>query len=294
MRDWLATNALALLGRLPLRLDQSLGRGIGRLAWWFAKRERHTALINLRRCFPDQSPAWHEEIAKASLRELGAAMLEMPRIWRLGQRELDALLVNPEALDEIMAIYRNGHGLVVATPHLGSWEFIGSLFAAHTRMTTLFRPSRVPALDPIIKAGRESLGAQLAPTDQSGVRAMVRALSRGDCVGILPDQEPSRGNGVFADFFSHPAYTMVLLPRLVSRQQVPVVALFAERLANGRFLLHHHWIGTGLYDADPYTACTELNRSVERLVRQRPEQYNWIYKRFRVQPDNVVVYARDV
>ncbi|MGF1642014.1 MAG: lysophospholipid acyltransferase family protein [Thiotrichales bacterium] len=291
MRDRLAALALALLGHLPLGFAQALGRGIGRVAWNFAGREQRNARINLRLCFPEQTLAWHTRVAKASLRELVAASLEMPCFWRYTQRELEACLVNREVLHEILDVYRAGHGLVIAAPHLGSWEFVGSLIAARTRMTTLFRPSRTPALDPIIKAGRERQGARLVPTDSSGVRALARALGQGECIGILPDQQPTTGNGMYADFFGHPAYTMVLLPRLVARHRVPVVTLFAQRLSGGRFQLHHRWMGEDLYDPDLGKACAEMNRSIEALVRQCPEQYNWIYKRFRKQPDDANPYS---
>ena len=290
IREKLALRLLHLFSRTPLRLNQALGRSLGRLGWHLDKRYPRIAQINLKLCFPDRDSKWVRETAKGSVIEMFTALVEAPRLWHLSKKELNDRLDNPEILEEILTRYRQGNGLVIAAPHLGSWEYIGLLFAAHTHMTNLYRPPRMAGLNDFIKQGRKNSGAQLVPTDSSGIRALSKALSKGECTGILPDQEPDQGSGEYADFFGQPAYTMYLLPRLVRKRKTPVAFIYAERLDKGHFRLHYEWADADIYSTDAKTACRNINRHIEHLVMQHPEQYNWTYKRFRTQPDGTQVY----
>ena len=263
---------------------------VGHLAWHLDKRHPRIAQINLEHCFTDRTPKWLKKTAKGSVMEMLTALVEAPRLWHLSRKELDDHLENPAILEEIISRYHQGNGLVIAAPHLGSWEYIGLLFAAHTQMTNLYRPPRMEGLNDFIKRGRKNSGAELVPTDGSGIRALSKALSKGECTGILPDQEPESGSGEYADFFGRPAYTMYLLPRLVRKRKTPVAFIYAERLDNGRFRLHYEWADSDIYSTDAKTACRNINRHIENLVRQNPEQYNWTYKRFRTQADGTQIY----
>jgi KDO2-lipid IV(A) lauroyltransferase len=290
IREKLALLLLQLFSRTPLAFNQALGRGLGQLAWRLAKRLPRIARINLKLCFPDHDPEWIQRTAKSSILEMLTSLVEAPRLWRLSKSKLGERLENPVVLEEILNHYRQGHGLVVAAPHLGSWEYLGLLLAAHTKITHLYRPPRMESLNDFIKQGRKHLGAQLVPTDSSGVRALSKALSKGECIGILPDQEPEPGSGEYTHFFGQSAYTMYLLPRLVRKRKTPVVFAYAERLKQGRFRLHCEWADTDLYSTNVKTACQSMNQHIEHLVIQSPEQYNWSYKRFRTQADGTQVY----
>ncbi len=291
IREKLALLLLRLFSQTPLPFNQAIGRGLGQLAWHFDKRHPQIAQTNLKLCFPDHAPEWIDKTAKGSVLEMFTALLEAPHLWQLSRKALNNRLENPEVLEEILVRYQRGDGLVIAAPHLGSWEFIGLLFAAHTQMTNLYRPPRMKGLSDFIKRGRKNSGAQLVPTDSSGIRALSKALSKGECTGILPDQEPEAGSGEFADFFGQPAYTMYLLPRLVRKRKTPVAFIYAERRDNHRFRLHYEWAGTDIYSTDVKIACRSINRHIEHLVKQNPEQYNWTYKRFRTQADDTQIYS---
>ncbi len=267
---------------LPLRVAQALGRSLGRLVWSLDKKSRHAALVNLGIAYPEKSDTWRNTVARKSFLAMGESLLESPRLWRVSAEELDQLLLNPEALEIIQEKYAEGRGLLIATPHQGSWEYQGLISARHTQMTSLFRPPRMKKVAKLVKEGREHLGATLVPTDGSGVKALAKALRQGHCSGILPDQKPAEGGGVEVSFFDHPAYTMMLLPKLVAKRKIPVLFMFAERAPGGKgYTLHCVEGDDGLYDPDIETACQSMNDRLEELIRQCPEQYNWAYKRFR-------------
>lgn len=289
--DLMAVSLLWLFARLPLRFNLWLGRQIGGLLWWLGGREKEVALVNLAFCFPDRDVVWRRNMARAALQSMAEALFEAPFIWQLSQDGLMARLDNPEALEEIVQIYRQGRGLVIAAPHLGSWEYVGSLIPTVTRMTNMFRPPKYPAVGRYIRQARARTGCSLAPTDASGVRMLSKALAKGECVGILPDQEPDEGSGIYAPFFGRQAYTMHLLPRLVRKRRIPVVFVFAERLSGGRYRLHHRCAASELYCEDPAVACAAMNAMVAALVGSRIDQYNWNYKRFLSQPDGANIYT---
>jgi len=290
MRNILARGLLHFFGFTPLRFNQWLGRRVGSLIWRFSEKTKRITEINLDLCFPKKKREWKENTGKLSTQSMAEALLESPRLWKLPAEKLRKLCINSESFDEIKIAFEKNQGLIVATPHLGSWEYAGLFLADHFPTTTLYRPPRLKAIDSIIKNGRANTGATLVPTTASGIKAMTKAIRENKCIGLLPDQEATRGNGVFADFFKVPAYTMHLLPRMAQRRNSPVFLIFAERLKHGRYQLHVHKLPTAIYDPDMQTACTSLNQAVEKMVRINPGQYNWAYKRFREMTDGSIRY----
>jgi len=265
-----------------------LGAVLGNLFYWLPNRERRSARINIALCFPQLGERERETLLRRSLVENAKTLAETPAIWR-GRRDYWLSLIRVEQGREVLEqLLRRGKGVIVAAPHLGSWEVGVHYLASVAPTTALYRPPREPALEQVMLQGRSSGGARLVPTDATGIKALDQALKQGEMVAILPDQEPksaAKGAGVFAPFFGEPALTMVLVGRLARRTGAPVVFSFAERLAQGRGY-RAHWIAApeGIADADPVVAATALNRGVEACVRRCPEQYQWSYKRFKLRP----------
>jgi Kdo2-lipid IVA lauroyltransferase/acyltransferase len=274
-----------LLAALPLRWNHALGGALGWLAWALPTRASRVARINVDLCFPERDLAWRRTVARRSLMEMGKAMTEAPWLWRAGPERLRQLAPTPTQSD-LSAARPAGQALFLVAPHLGSWEFAGLHAATYGPMTSLYSPL-VPVIDRWIREARASTGAQLAPATREGLRQLQAARDRGEMIGLLPDQSPRRATGEFAPFFGHPALTMTLLPRLLRGRKDLVVFAFAERLPRGRgFRYHELAAGPEIFDPDPRRAAAEINRLVEILVRQCPEQYNWANKRFRPAPDN--------
>jgi len=154
--------------------------------------------------------------------------------------------------------------------------------AAAKPMTALYRVPRKAALRPLLEHARARHGLRLAPADLRGVRLMLRALKERQIVGMLPDQVPSRGDGVWAPFFGRPAYTMTLPARLVAASGAAVAVYYAERLPRGRgFRIRWRAIDVAL-GGEPALAAAALNRVLEDLVRELPGQYLWGYNRYKV------------
>lgn len=284
LRNRVIAVALRALAALPLPVNHAVGATLGWLAWVARTRMARVARVNVNLCFPENACGWRRRVARRSLMEMGKALTEAPWLWRAGPERLRRLAGYP-ALCDPGGARPEGQALFLVAPHLGSWEFAGLHAASYGPMTSLYSPVRILEIDRWIRTARASTGASLAPATRQGLRQLQAARDRGEMIGLLPDQSPRRATGVFAPFFGQPALTMTLLPRLLRGRNDRVVFAFAERLPYGRgFRYHELEAGPEIADPDPVTAAAEINRLVEALVRQCPEQYNWAYKRFRPPP----------
>lgn len=265
-----------LFSRLPLSALQALGGWLGALAAKVPGRYHDRLIANFRHAYPDVTPAMLKEAGRSA----GRMVFEMPYFW-VRKNGAD---VAPHLFDVCRTVVEralaDGRGLIFLTPHLGCFEVLPQAYAREHPVTSLFKPPRKASLRGWIETMRAGPNMQMAPADPRGVRMLVRALKRGEAVGILPDQTPTAGEGVWAPFFGKPAYTMTLVHRLYRLTGAPVVALFAERLPRGAgYRLHLEEIGDLPEDATQ--AATRINAAVERLIAVAPTQYLWGYNRYK-------------
>lgn len=274
------------VGYLPLWANRALGRLIGELADRVPNRSRAVTERNLSLCLPELSPDERRRLRRQSLIETGKTLAEIGMLWRWPIERLRALMREEPGYACVEAALAQGRGVLLLAPHMGAWELGGLLLSGRFPLTIMYRPSRTPALDAPLKRARERYGARLVPADTSGVRAVLAALKRGEVAIILPDQEPSFGQGEFAPFFGQPAYTLQLVARLLSRTQAVPVFTHVERLPGTRgYRSHFQEASDALGSENLNEALTALNAGVEALARTWPAQYLWSYKRFRTRPD---------
>ncbi len=285
MRILLVKVLLRSFALLPLPANHALGAMIGWLAWLLPTPVKRISRINIDLCLPELSPAERRRLVRRSLIETGKTLTETGPLWFWPGQRIRSLLRGARGTEAIEKALAGGRGVILATPHIGSWEMAGHFAAARWGITSLYRPPRMPAMEKFVSRGRSTLGARLVPTNTAGIRTLYAELRAGHAVGILPDQEPGQQGGVFAPFFGIEANSMVLLPRLARKSGAPVFFAVCERLPRGRgYRLHFTPAPDGIDDPDPRMAATAMNRGVEACVRALPEQYQWSYRRFRTRP----------
>lgn len=264
-----------LLSRLPLSLLQAAGAWLGLLVWAASPTYRRRLRANLA-----QAGWTNRALERAAAREAGRALGELPFVWYASGARAAVHRVTVHGRECVDAARRDGHGLLYLTPHLGCFEVSAQIAALWGPITVLYRPPRKAWLASLAPARlRHQLST--APATVSGMRPLLRALRAGEAVGLLPDQAPAAGEGVWAPFFGRPAYTMTLPGRLVELTGARVVLAFAERLPGGRgWDLHLRPLDVAL-STDPTEAAAAVNRAIEDLVRLRPEQYLWGYNRYK-------------
>lgn len=275
MRKPLLKLSLNVIAALPLTVAQVFGASLGILAYVGSKqyrklfRPQYEAVV--------QSKNLPFKLWKA-IRASGMLFSDSLWIWRNPQKAL--ALVEVQNWDLVEAAISEGHGLVMLTPHLGGFEIIPRVLAQHFPATILYRPSRQAWLNEVVEEGRAYPNMHFVPTNLHGVRQMTRALTRGEAIGILPDQVPSGGEGVWVPFFNRPAYTTPLPARLANRNNTPVVMFTAKRKALGQGWLMQATRLSPLSE-DATLGATELNIAIENAVLVAPEQFIWSYNRYK-------------
>lgn len=279
MKAMLVTWLFDLAARLPLRVLHAAGSLLGRLMYALDRRYAARLDENLGFIFRGKPEAEFERVRAANIREMGRSIMELAWIWR---RPVDQVLRKIQAVEgraHLDAALSRGKGVIVLTPHLGSFEVVGQYLAAAAPMTCMYRVPKMPWLDGIVRSGRERGGMKLARADVSGVRTLLKALKRGEMIGVLPDQVPGGGEGEWVEYFGRPAYTITLVGRLVEATGASVVLAYGRRLPAGRgyavhlSLLELHGEGS---------IARQVNAAQEQLILQCPEQYLWSYNRYKV------------
>lgn len=289
-----------LLSRWPLAVLHPLGSLLGWLAYLLSPSYRrrlkgHTQAVGM--------GAWQRWQAVA---HAGKMVGELPRLWG---RPRDLPLgntvqwVNADAVGQALS---EGRGLLLLTPHLGCFEITAQAYAERfgstKPITALYRPAKQAWLAEMMKASRNRPGMLTSPATLSGVRQMLRALKKGETVGLLPDQVPPEGMGVWADFFGRSAYTMTMAAKLVAQTHCAVVLLRGERLgalARWRrgcdYVVHATRVPPEveevLASGDAAQSAAAVNRLMEEMIMQAPEQYLWGYNRYKLPRAEILTTA---
>lgn len=273
-----------MLALLPLPLAHIVGMGAG-LLLLFLPNFKLTWVMrrNLEICYPQLGWLARRCLYVRCLLHTGKAMAESPGLWAGRPQAVKRRLRQVRGWDAVQQALDAQQGVIVAAPHLGSWEMAGLAYSWQAPITSLYKPQK-GLWEPLIQAGRQRFGAHLVPSDNAGVRALFKALKRGETTGILPDQDPPRGSGVFVPYFGFEAHSPVLPLRLATRTGAKIFIMFAQRLSFGRgFVLHFRPLtDAAVYAEDERTAVGALNLAIENVVREYPSQYWWAYQRFRV------------
>ncbi len=276
---------LAALGWLPLAANRAVGAALGTLLSRLPNRTREVARRNLELCFPELESAARARLLRAFLADTGRGLAELALLWCGAPSRVLPLARRVHGHEQLERALAAGSGVLVLSPHLGSWEWLVFYLAAQGECTFVYREPKDPGIDRIVTAARARSGATLVQAGAHGVRAAFRALKRGHLVGLMPDQQPKRGQGEFAPFFGIPALTMVLASRLARRSDAAVLLGTAIRLPGARgFEVHFESADERIRDPDLAASTAALNAQIEALIRRWPEQYQWGYKRFSIRP----------
>lgn len=273
-----------VLSKLPLPLLHAIGWVLGWLSFLLSGRYRRRLFEHARQA------GFSRRVALSSVGESGKLVAELPRLW-LGR----PVRVGWEGAASIEAAQAHGAGVLFLTPHLGCFEVTAQAYAerfgARQPVTVLYRPARQRWLSELMITARDRPGLHTAPTTLAGVKQLIKALKAGQAVGLLPDQVPPEGQGVWAPFFGRDAYTMTLSARLAHTAGARLVLAWGERLSWGRGYLVH----VRPFDAahaepladDAQQAARQINQAMERLVRECPQQYLWSYDRYKAPKSSV-------
>ena len=277
----------AILGRVPLRALHGLGDATAWLARVLGVREARTARRNLEIVYPGLDPIARARLLREVLRTTFRGAFETMRFWTRSERDNLRLVDNVHGQALFDAALASGHGLIIAAPHYGNWELLNQWLATHTPITVLYRRPKSGAGEAFLRRVRGRANVRQLPAEGAAMRGLFKALSAGGVIGILPDQQPKAGDGLFAPFFGKDALSMTLLPRLAQRTGATVLFAIAERRYDAgrtRFDVHLLAAPDALHDPDLQTAVGAMNAAVQAIAERDPAQYQWTYKRYGRRP----------
>jgi KDO2-lipid IV(A) lauroyltransferase len=269
---------LTFFSILPLRLNHFIGSSIGRFLYFTNSKSKCIISKNIDLCFPELNQEERGNLVKKSLIETGKGLTESGFIWFNNFKTNAKYITKTTGMEHL----RSNRPVILLVPHFGCWEITGRVLSLTTPVVFLYKPLRSKKQEACLISKRQQGDLSMATADKKGVIKLQRALSKGDLIGILPDQDPGEEGGISAPFFNHDANTMTLLAKLVRKNNAKVIMTWATRLEKGKgYELNLQPINILSDSVDLISDVTLMNQTIEKLVRTKPEQYLWNYKRFK-------------
>jgi Kdo2-lipid IVA lauroyltransferase/acyltransferase len=277
-----------LMGLLPHDLARKVGAAIGGLAYVATPRLRRVGLRNLELAFPEKPEAERESILRAMYRQLGWQLAEFCHMPGYSLERANQF-IRYEGLENYLRASDRGKGVLVLTGHLGAWEmssFYHSL-AGHP-MGMVIRKLDNPWVNGFVNDIRTQHGNRVLPKDDFA-RGLIAAMRAGETVGVLMDTNMTPPQGVFVDFFGHAACTASGVARVALRTGAAVLPGFlvwepAEKKYVLHFLPELPLVDSGDAELDAITNTQTFTTSLEDVIRQYPEQWLWVHRRWKTRP----------
>jgi Kdo2-lipid IVA lauroyltransferase/acyltransferase len=276
---WIALGVVRLLSMLPLRPLLAVGRAAGRLAYAFARRDRHIASVNIALCLPELSPAEQHRILRRHFEALGCALFETALVWWASRDRLRRL-VQVEGVEHLEKALAGGHGALMLSAHFTPLEIGACALTLDRPASIMYLTPSNPLIAELSIRGRSRHTVQAISADQ--IRDLLQNLKNNLPVWYAPDQRFTDRNSALVPLFGHPAPSNVATSRLAKISGAPVLPYFAERRTdNTGYLIRIHPPFDNFPSSDPIADTRRFHELIEENVRRRPEQYLWAYKRFK-------------
>lgn len=274
---------------MPRPVAKLVTHVIGFLGYCFAGRLRGIAYFNLSLALPQLSRVEHRRIVKGTFRNLSRLLAEFSQFPKYTRKDIDRIVVY-DGFENYADAKKRGKGVLIMTAHFGAWElasFAHSVYGYPLKF--LVRPLDNPRVDALIMRYRQ-LAGNVGIDKRKSMREVLRALRQNEAVGILIDQNASREEGVFADFFGIPASTTAGLATLAMRTGaavVPGLLIWDDQIKKHRLRFEPPVVleDTGDFQSDVVSNTARFNRILEEKIRMHPDQWLWVHRRWKTRPD---------
>jgi KDO2-lipid IV(A) lauroyltransferase len=279
MSRWIL-RCIEVLGRLPLPLLRGLGVVFGWALYLLVRSRRRVVDINLTICFPEWTPSFRRRQSIRTFVAFAQAWLDRGWLWHASPEVLRERLRLCGALEELAGEAPT----VLFAPH-----FVG-LDAGWTALTqqgkrsftTIYTDQANKVADAWILAGRKRFGGRLFGRIE-GVKPIIAGLKAGEPLYLLPDMNFGPEESLFVPFYGRPAATVPSLSRFARLSRAKVVPILCRLTSTGYEIeVLPAWMDFPSGDLEADTA--RMNRTLETYIKQMPEQYYWVHKRFKDQP----------
>lgn len=288
--EWIGIGVAWLAARLPWSLQRRLGHGIGVLLPGLLRRRHRVARRNLEVCFPELDAATRARLLRASHASLGIGLFEFARAW-WGSVAPMRQHVRIEGLEHLAKARAAGRGIIVISAHFHTLELCGRLLTEHQPLAGMYRPHDGDALEWAVQRGRLRYAAAMFTREQ--LRPALRHLKQGGALWFAPDQQTRRGDSVFVPFFGRSAWSLTSTHQLARLSGAAVLPFFHKRRADGGYDLEVLPAFENFPSSDALLDTARVMAVIESMIRRAPEQYLWIHRRFKRQPEGTApIYER--
>ncbi len=271
-----------LLHFLPLPLLSPLGRGLGLVLYALARSRRRVVLTNLALCFPQFDRAARRALAQQHFCAFGRSLLEHGVLWWGSQARIQRM-VRVEGLEHWRAVA--DRPVIWLAPHFVGLDMGGSRIITEWRGASMYSQQKDPVFDRILLHGRTRFVKPVLFARQDGIRAVVKTIREGVPFYYLPDMDLGPRDSLFVPFFGVPAATVTALPRLAQLGRAVVVPAVTRQLPGAQGYELRFYPAWQDFPGDDIAADTRrMNAFIEERVREMPEQYYWLHKRFKTRP----------
>lgn len=280
---WLGFGVIWLAAQLPFSMQMHIGRLLGWLSYRFARERRHICQTNIDLCFPELSADARARLVRDTFRSNGIGVMEVGMAWCRRPQDFRSR-VTVHGLENLERAAAEGKGVLLVCAHFTTLEFAGSLLSLFHKMDVSYRPHKNPLFETLMYRSRHRLYANVV--ERGDVRLALRCLQQGHTLWYAPDQDYGRKHSVFVKFFGVQAATITATSRFASFNNSRVVFFSHYRSEDDSgYHLHFSEPLTNYPSADEAADAQRINDVIEAAVRQHPEQYLWLHKRFKTQAD---------
>lgn len=271
-----------LLRFLPLGILAACGRVLGLALYGLARSRRRVVLTNLRLCFPELDDAGRRALARRHFQAFARALLEHGILW-WSSRERVMRLVRIEGLEHWQAV--RDQPVIWLAPHFVGLDMGGTRIIAEYRGVSVYSRQKNPVFDAVLYHGRTRFVMPDLYSRQDGIRPVIKSMRRGLPFYYLPDMDLGERDSVFVPFFGVPTATVTGLARIARLARAVVVPAVTHQLPGGQgYVLRFYPAWENFPTGDDEADARRMNAFIEERIREMPEQYYWLHRRFKTRP----------
>ena len=287
---WILLGFLQLIAHLPLPVNIAMGRGLGWLLFHLVPSRKRIADTNLRLCFPELNDAEREQMVRRIIQSCGISFFESAMsLWGPAKRLCSSHSI--KGLENLQAAQAAGKGVLLVGCHMTTMDICGRMLASHIKFDILYRQDPNPLLAYMLVKARESFNGESIISVET--RKLVRNLRAGHIVWYAPDQDYGIKHSIFAPFFGIPAATVPGTGRFAKLGDAQVMAFMHYRDPTGHYRIEISAPLENFPSGDDLVDTTRVNQMIEHMIRQQPDQYLWVHRRFKTRPEGEKsVYAK--
>jgi KDO2-lipid IV(A) lauroyltransferase len=280
---WFGFGLWWLLAQLPYPLQLKMGRGLGRLLYHVAKRRRRIAERNIALCFPHLGEAQQEHLVRANIESTAIAVFESGIAWFWPTARIRKLF-RVEGIEHLRQAEEQGQGVLLLAMHFTNLDIGAVMLCLEHSIDAMYRPHDNPVYEYLQRRGRENRFEHSQVIPKQDMRTTIKLLRSGRAIWYAPDQDYGRKHSVFAPFFGVPAATVTATAQLARLGQAQVIPFVQVRQPGGGYVIRVYPPLEDYPSGDEWQDARRVNGFIEERVKENPEQYMWVHRRFKTRP----------